>query len=211
MRMTPRRVRALSLVEALMGAVILFIGLVPLVHTFRTGMKATQVSKEHTQAMFLADSVMEDVRARVQSSLGRYYRIADDAATVRQRADSGAWKSVFLPLAETRRKVVSQDPTAISTYFAQMVDARGGGAGPITREADPVAFSQLACFSTEVLVGFDVEGAGIDSDADARSETDMCEVRVKVFWGDPSSGREASYELASLFSLEDYDRALGGP
>ena len=205
--MTSRR-SGLSLLEALVALVILLIGLVPLVQTFQGGFRATQMGREHTQALYLADSVLEDVRARVATTLGRYYGIADDARTVRDRATAGVWKSVFAGLAEDRKKVVSTDRSQVSTFFSSMVDWKGGSPGPIGPESDPITFAQYRGFTTEVKVAFDVEGAPIDSDGDSKSETDMCEVAVTVRWTE-SKGEEKSLVVSSLFTLEDFNRALG--
>lgn len=185
------------------------IGLYPIVETFRSGFKSTHLTKEHAQATMLADSVLEEVRARVTAGLGRYYTLADSGATVRQRAAAGAWKRVFEPLAEERRKVVSADQSEISTYFRALFDA-GSGPGPVVAAVDRIAVKELAAFTTEVEVRFDVEGAPIDSDGDGRAETDMCEVSVIVRWSEPGMPDEKSVRLSSLFSREEFDRALEG-
>jgi hypothetical protein len=192
----------------LVGLVVLLIGLVPLVQTFQGGFQATQMGREHTQALYLADSVLEEVRARVATSLSRYYRISDDARTIRDRASAGAWKAVFAGLSEGKKKVVGSDRSQISTYFASMVDG-GGAPGPIGPDSDPITFAQYRNFTTEVKVGFDVEGAPIDSDGDSKGETDMCELVVTVRWIE-RKGEERSLVLSSIFTLEDFNRALGG-
>lgn len=157
------------------------------------------MTKEHGQALLLADSVMEEARARITFSLGRYYGLSDSGTVVKERAGRGAWKSVFTPLAEERRKVVSASPSEISTYFKESQGM-----------FDPIAQRELAAFATQVSVRFDVEGAPIDSDGDGRAETDMCEVEVAVFWRDQAENRERSIKVASLFTREDFDRALEG-
>lgn len=180
------------------------IGLYPLIETFRGGFAAVGASKEHGQALLLADSVMEEVRARVTYGAGRYYGLADSGTVIKERAARGAWKSVFQPLAEERRKVVSQNPAEISTYFKSVFG------GPVQAALDPIAARELAAFATQVSVRFDVDGAPIDSDGDGRAETDMCEVEVAVFWTDAARHEERSLKVASLFTREDFDRALEG-
>lgn len=207
--MMVRRATALSLLEILLAMVILLIGLYPLVETFRGGFAATRMSKEHAQALLLADSIMEEVRARITYGLGRYHGLGDSGTVVRQRASAGAWKSVFTPLAEERRRVVSQDPSGISTYFKNLFDT-GEGAGPVRAALDPIAARELAAFTTQVQVNFDVEGAAIDSDGDGRAESDMCEVAVTISWREDGRADEKSLRLGSLFTREDFDRALEG-
>jgi prepilin-type N-terminal cleavage/methylation domain-containing protein len=201
--------RGLSLLEILVAMAILLIGLYPLVQTFRTGFAATRMSKEHGQAMLLADSVMEEIRARIAFGLGRYYGLAESGSTVRQRAAAGEWKNVFTPLAEPRRKIVSANRSDISTYFSHLYDT-GSGEGPVDATLDRIAARELAAFECEVKVRFEVDGAPIDSDGDGRAETDMCEVDVTVHWRENATGEEKSARLTSLFTREDFDRALEG-
>jgi len=201
--------RGLSLIEALVALAILLVGLCPLVMTFQGGFHATLLGREHTQALFLADSILEEVRARVATNLGRFYSLSDDAKTIRERAVSGAWKAVFNTMAEGRKKVVGVDRSEISTYFASMFQPKDGVLGPIVPDVDRVAYAQLAGFTTQVDVKFDVEGAPIDSNGDSKPETDMCEVFVTVCWKE-QNGTEQSYSISSLFTLEDFNRALGG-
>lgn len=203
----------LSMLEILVALAILMIGLYPLVETFRGGFAATKMSKEHGQALLLADSVMEEVRARITYSLGRYYGLAETGTVVRQRASAGAWKNVFTPLAEERRRVVSQNPSEISTYFKSLfatAPVGTGAAGPVVAALDPIAVRELAAFTTQVQVRFDIDGAAIDSDGDGRSESDMCEVAVTVSWREGEKAEEKSLRLETLFTREDFDRALEG-
>lgn len=212
-RSSPHMMRSrrtgLSLLEILLALVILMIGLYPLVETFRGGFAAVAMSREHGQALLLADSVMEEVRARITYSLGRYYGLADSGAVVRQRASAGAWKSVFTPLAEERRRVVSQNRSEVSTYFRSLFDT-GAGPQPVQAALDPIAARELAAFTTQVQVRFDVDGAAIDSDGDGRAETDMCEVAVTISWREGDKAEEKSLCLESLFTREEFDRALEG-
>lgn len=203
MRVARPRPAGISLLEILIALTILLIGLYPIVETFRSGFRATHLTKEHAQATMLADSVLEEVRARVTAGLGRYYTLADSGEVVRQRAGAGAWKRVFEPLAEERRKVVSANASEVSTYFRALFDG-----GPVTAAVDRIAVKELAAFSIEVQVRFDVEGAPIDSDGDGRAETDMCEVTVTVIWTDPGQPGEKTVRLGSLFTREEFDRAL---
>lgn len=199
----------LSLLEILIALVILMIGLYPLVETFRGGFAAVNLTKEHGQALLLADSVMEEIRARITYGLGRYYGLGDSGTVVKDRASRGAWKSVFQPLAEERRRVVSRNPSEISTYFKAVFDT-GAGPAPVSEALDPIAARELAGFTTQVSVRFDVDGAAIDSDGDGRPETDMCEVEVTVSWRENERADERSIKVASLFTREDFDRALEG-
>jgi len=199
----------MTLLEALVALAILIVGLFPLVQTFQGGFHATLLGREHSQALFLADSVLEEVRARVATSLGRYYGLADDAKTIRDRTAAGAWKAVFNTMAEGKKKVVGTDRSAVSTYFSSMVHPKGGQLGPIGPDIDPIAYAQLAGFTTQVEVNFDVESAPIDSNGDSKAETDMCEVLVTIRWTDQNGG-ERSYSVSSLFTLEDFNRAPGG-
>lgn len=189
----------MSLLEILVALAILIIGLYPLIETFRGGFAAVSMTKEHGQALLLADAVMEEVRARITFSLGRYYGLADSGTVVKERASRGAWKTAFSALAEERRKVVSANASEISTYFKE-----------IQSSLDPIATRELGHFATQVSVRFDVDGAPLDSDGDGRAETDMCEVEVAISWHDGAENRERSIKVASLFTREDFDRALEG-
>ena len=183
--------RGISLLEALVALAILVIGLVPLVETFRTGFKSTQMSKEHTQALYLADSVMEHARARILTSLAPFYQLEDSPARIRTRVTGNEWKTALEKLGHARMPVIG------SPYFA--------GLPP-----DPTGARALQAFQIQVLVTFGAAGAPIDTDGDRKAETDMCQLAVQVWWAE-ADGSPKNYELVSLFGRADYNRALGVP
>ena len=200
--------RGLSLLEILVALTILLIGLVPLVDAFKTGFRGAALTGEHAQAMLIAESVMEEARARVTYSLTRYYGLADTGSEVLKRARRGDWKNDFLRL-ETPgpEPIVSTDRSKISTYFRTVFND-GTGEGPISGAIDPIAVRQLEKFRVAVKVSFGQSSEGIDSNGDRRPESDMCEIEVIVTWDEPGRPAPEPVRLKSLFTREEYDRAL---
>jgi len=199
--------RGLSLLEVLLAVVILLIGLVPIVDAYRTGFRSTSLSREHTQALLLAESAMEEARARVTYSLSRYYSLKDTGKEIIPLARAGRWKDDFLALQTAGPgRVVSANAPEVSPYFAKLFNA-GGGEAPLTPALDANAARLLERFRVSVRVEFEPDGKPIDSDNDGRGETDMCQVVVQVDW-DEEGRPHPPVVLKSLFTREDYDRAL---
>lgn len=198
----------LSLLEILVALTILLVGLVPLVDAFNTGFRGAALTGEHAQAMLLAESAMEEARARVTYSLTRYYSLAETGAEILPRARRGDWQADFLRL-QTRgsEPVVSSDPSRICTYFRALFND-GAGEAPITGAIDLVAARALEKYRVEVKVSFGASSQGIDSNGDQRPETDMCEIQVDVTWVEPGKAPSQPVRLKSLFTREEYDRAL---
>lgn len=189
--------RGFSLLEAIIAIVILLIGLVPLVQAFRGGFRAAAMSREQVQAMYVAEAVLEEARGRLLTSLKPFYQLKDDPRAIRDLVASGAWKAPFETLGHAKMKVLA------SPYFDRVVG------GPLTPAVDPIAHKALAPFELEVVVSFEPGGAVIDSDGDRKPETDMCHVSAKVSW--PEDAGTGSFELSTLFTRSDFNRALGAP
>jgi hypothetical protein len=191
---SPSRRAALSLLEVVVAACIAVIAMVPLLVAMMKGKDADLLSEHTARAMLLADSVLEQARARITSAI-RPQPGSDGRVTI------DAWRTVFNQLAESRKKVVSPNAAEVSSYFQRIDDPRGGAAGPVQEGVDPLTFSQLAGMEVEVQVHFDVNGAQIDSDGDRRAESDMCELVVVVHWNEPQLGPR-SYQLNAVLTSD---------
>ena len=189
--------RGFSLLEAIIALVILLIGLVPLVNAFRTGFRSAALSREQVQAMYLAEAVLEEARGRLLTTLKPFYQLKDDPRAIRDLVASGAWKAPFETLGHARCKALA------SPYFDRVVGA------PLTPAIDPIAHRALQPFDLEVKVTFEPDGAVIDSDGDRKPETDMCHVTARLTWAEGAEAK--SFELATLFTRTDFNRALGAP
>ena len=196
----------ISLLETLIALVVLLIGLVPLVETFRGSFRGITVSKQHTQAMLLAEAVLEEARTRIETRLPRYWNLADTSKDIRAKAAAGAWKTMFKTLEEGPRPVVASDPSQVSSYFGRLVIGAAGTPGPVDAASDPIAASDLARFTVEVRVHLG-EATPLDSDNDGQTETDMCEMEVLVTWKEPPQAQDQVYRLATVFTLADFNRA----
>lgn len=190
------------------GITIFMVGVVPLVVAYLGGFHSIELGREHAQAVLIAQAVLDDVQGRVSSGLGRYYGPSDDAARIRAKVDAGAWRAVFAPLAEGRKKVVSADRSEVSTYFQRVLETRSGEQRPLDAATHPELYRLLERYWIAVSVQHDLDGAPIDSDGRNGPETDMCQVEVTVTWRDSGSGADRSHRLATLFTLEEYNRAL---
>lgn len=172
------------MLEIVVVVMILAIAAVPFLQSFQSFSRSMHRSARHAAAIFVAQSVMEQLRHRVSVSGDL------DAAAMRE---AGA---VVVSTGEGEGGAVSQ-------YFASFQNLQGTELHGITFEDAPDLYRQLEHFRCDIQVQ-PATDIPVDSDGDGNAEADMLEVGVTVRWMAPAGG-ERSTTLWTMFTTVDGD------
>lgn len=138
---------------------------IPMLRGFGSFTRGMHRSTRQTTAVYLAQSVLEQVRHRVLAA--------------------GPDGPPFGDLAEEGARIAADGDGPGSRYFAEFENLEGTTFHGITREADPELFRQLSRYGCRVEV-YTTTGTGdLDADADGMEEPDMAEVGVTISWEAP--------------------------
>jgi len=162
----------LSLLEVVIVALILGVVAVPLMQGFGTFTRGMHRSTRQTSAVYVAQSILEQIRRRV----------------VLRRAGPPD----FSAYAEEGAQVTSEEAGAASQYFLRFENLEGTSFHGITAETDPELHRQLSRYSCEVQVHFDAPDPNLDSDVDGEPEADLAEIGVTVRWEAPGGGERST-------------------
>ena len=166
------------MLEVVVVVMILAIAAIPFLQSFRSFSRSMHRSARHAAAIFVAQSILEQLRHRVS--------VTGDLEAEAMR-EAGA-----VVVADTG------DAGGVSQYFARFQNLEGTDFHGITREDAPDLYLQLEHFRCDIEVRPASE-IPVDSDGDGNSEDDMVEVGVTVRWQAPVGG-ERSTTLWTMFT-----------
>ncbi len=177
---TNMRRSGLTFMEVVMITVILAVVAIPFLNSFRSLSRNAHRSARHTRALYLAQSILEQIRHRV---------------TVDGELDPAN-------LEEQGAKVVGADA---SQYFLRFENLKGLGLAPFGEESHPVFYQQLKLYECEIQVtqGSDVSPNPIDTDEDGEPEDDILEVGVTLKWMNPMGGPREATLWTLITSLDE--------
>lgn len=176
----PDERRGASLLEVVIIALLLGIVSIPLLQSFGSFSRSMHRSTRHTRAIYLAQSVLEQIRARAFVSrdlLGELESLAEDS-----------------------RQVVDQGGSA-SRFFLRFENLQGSDLHGITEETDPDLFQQLSLYRCEVQVQ---TGSSVPLDTgSAEAAEDIVEVGVTIRWPNPKGGERSITLWTVLTSMRE--------
>jgi type IV pilus assembly protein PilV len=123
------RCAGFTMVEALVALVVLSIGLLGVAGLQLTGLRANSSAASRSQASYLADDIIDRMRANRTEALAGSYNIALGTAatgTTIPKLDLIAWQADLTSLPLGKGSVAVDAVTGIATVSVQWVDSRGG-------------------------------------------------------------------------------------
>jgi type IV pilus assembly protein PilV len=131
-----RRASGFTLIEVLVALIVLSIGLLGVAGMQITGLRANQSAGSRTQASYLADDIIDRMRANNTSARNGDYNIATMGGTVTGTTtaalDVQAWVAELLSLPSGQGQIQVNAATNIATVTIQWVDSRGGDSNECT-------------------------------------------------------------------------------
>jgi type IV pilus assembly protein PilV len=131
-----RRASGFTLIEALVALVVLSIGLLGVAGMQIAGLQANQSAASRTQASYLADDIIDRMRANNTNARSGAYNIAamggTVAGTTTAALDVQAWVAELLSLPSGQGQIQVDATTNIATVTIQWVDSRGGDSSECT-------------------------------------------------------------------------------
>lgn len=182
----------MSLLEILLAGVLVVAATIPLLDTFGGLRRGLQTSTRRVTALFLAQSILENVRYRL-------YNFGPFAGALPAPADRNqAIVEFFEELREEGAQVATDSDPERSLYFARIEDLSGTGLHGICRASHPNVFPRLAAFSCRLEVISD--SPETDGDGDGRPDEGLAELSVVIHWQEPTGGPEQELRLWTLLS-----------
>jgi type IV pilus assembly protein PilV len=146
------RAAGFTLIEALVALVVLSIGLLGVAGLQLTGLRASSSAGSRTQASYLADDILDRMRANRSDALAGKYDVTLGVArsgTAMSDVDVEAWQtdlSSSLPVGQG--SIQTDTVTGLVTVIIQWVDSHGGDAtectGPLLATCSPLQFQTQA-------------------------------------------------------------------
>jgi type IV pilus assembly protein PilV len=131
-----RRASGFTLIEALVALVVLSIGLLGVAGMQIAGLQANQSAASRTQASYLADDIIDRMRANNTNARSGAYNIAamggTVAGTTTAALDVQAWVAELLSLPSGQGQIQVNAATNIATVTIRWVDSRGGDSSECT-------------------------------------------------------------------------------
>ena len=127
--------RGFTLIEALVALVVLSIGLLGVAGMQIAGLRANQSAGSRTQASYLADDIVDRMRANTTAARNGEYNVAMGATltgTTTAQKDVQAWVADLATLPSGKGSVALDATTNIATIIIQWVDSRGGDTSECT-------------------------------------------------------------------------------
>jgi hypothetical protein len=176
------------MLEIVVVVMILAIAAVPFLQSFQSFSRSMHRSARHAAGIFLAQSVLEQLRHRVEVEGNLEAETMREAgAVVVGGAGDGA-----------------EEGGGVSQYFAHFQNLQGTEFHGISFEDDPDLYRQLEHFSCDIEVN-PAADIPVDTDGDGDAEQDMLEVGVTIRWLAPAGG-ERSTTLWTMFTTTKAER-----
>jgi type IV pilus assembly protein PilV len=139
-----------TLIEALVALVVLSIGLLGVAGMQIAGLRANLSAASRTQASYLADDIVDRMRANNTAARGGSYNVALGATlsgTTTNALDVQAWVAELQSLPSGQGSISVNPATNIATVTIQWVDSRGGDSSACTGAnldvCAPISFSTV--------------------------------------------------------------------
>jgi type IV pilus assembly protein PilV len=147
-----RASRGFTLIEALVALIVLSIGLLGVAGMQIAGLRANQSAASRTQASYLADDIIDRMRANNTNARSGAYNIAMGATVAGATTaalDVQAWVAELLSLPSGKGQIQVDPVTNIATVTIQWFDTRGGDSSECTGVnldvcATPLAFTTVS-------------------------------------------------------------------
>jgi type IV pilus assembly protein PilV len=124
------RAKGFTLIEALVALVILSIGLLGVAGMQIAGLRNNLSAASRTQASYLADDIIDRMRANNTAARGGLYEVptmgATIAGTTTNALDVQAWVLELQTLPSGQGTIRVDPATNIATVVVQWIDSRGG-------------------------------------------------------------------------------------
>jgi type IV pilus assembly protein PilV len=127
--------RGFTLIEALVALVVLSIGLLGVAGMQIAGLRANLSAGSRTQASYLADDIVDRMRANTTSARNGEYNVALGATltgTTTAQMDVQTWVTELATLPSGKGSITVAPITNIATIIIQWVDSRGGDTSQCT-------------------------------------------------------------------------------
>jgi type IV pilus assembly protein PilV len=121
--------KGFTLVEALVALVVLSIGLLGVAGMQMVGLRGNLSAASRTQANYLADDMIDRMRANYTAARNGEYNVALGATltgTTTAQVDVQAWVAELQSLPSGKGSVAVDAATNVATVTIQWVDSRGG-------------------------------------------------------------------------------------
>jgi type IV pilus assembly protein PilV len=143
------RTKGFTLIEALVALVVLSVGLLGVAGLQMIGLRANLSAASRTQASYLADDIIDRMRANTTGvTNGEYAPLAFGATiagTTTAAKDVQAWVAELRTLPAGQGSIAVDLATNIATVTIKWVDSRGGDVslctGPNLENCTPVSFT----------------------------------------------------------------------
>jgi type IV pilus assembly protein PilV len=123
-----RSAKGFTLIEAMVALVVLSIGLLGVAGMQIVGLRANLSAASRTQASYLADDIIDRMRANNTAARGGLYNVAPGATlpgTTTAELDVQAWVLELQTLPVGKGAIAVDPLTNIATVTIQWVDSRG--------------------------------------------------------------------------------------
>ena len=127
--------RGFTLIEALVALVVLSIGLLGVAGMQIAGLRANMSAGSRTQASYLADDIVDRMRANNTAARSGSYNVAIGATltgTTTAQTDVQTWVAELATLPSGKGSIAVDPATNIATVVIQWVDSRGGDSSECT-------------------------------------------------------------------------------
>jgi type IV pilus assembly protein PilV len=127
--------RGFTLIEALVALIVLSIGLLGVAGMQIAGLRANQSAASRTQASYLADDIVDRMRANNKAARNGDYNVTLGATltgTTTAQQDVQTWVTELQTLPSGKGSIAVVPATNIATITIQWVDSRGGDANLCT-------------------------------------------------------------------------------
>lgn len=142
--------RGFTLIEALVALAVLSIGLLGVAGMQIAGLRANMSAGSRTQASYLADDIVDRMRANYTAARNHDYDVALGATlagTSPAQKDVQAWFAELATLPSGKGSIAVADTTHIATIIIQWVDSRGGDSSECTGAnldvCSPISFTTV--------------------------------------------------------------------
>ena len=125
----PRRMAGFTLIEALIALVVLSVGLLGVAGLQMTGLRANMSAASRTQATYLANDILDRMRANTRDARAGLYNLAIGATPSgagTALSDMNAWVAELQTLPSGQGSIAVDSTTNIATITIKWLDSHGG-------------------------------------------------------------------------------------
>ncbi|HEY4210629.1 MAG TPA: type IV pilus modification protein PilV [Steroidobacteraceae bacterium] len=124
-----------TLIEALIALVVLSVGLLGVAALQMTGLRASMSAASRTQATYLANDILDRMRANNRDARSGLYNLtlgATPSGAGTSLSDMNAWVAELQTLPNGQGSIAVDATTSVATITIQWVDSHGGDTSECT-------------------------------------------------------------------------------